>query len=457
MEYRLLGQLEVRRDGVSLPLGTFKQRAVLALLLVHRNEVVSIDRILDDLWGEEGAGGRKNALHVYLSNLRKVLEPERSSRASGSVLLARAPGYLIRTDGDEVDADWFARLVAEGRGLLDTDPGSASIVLGEALALWRGLPLEEFTYESFAQPEITRLGELRLEAVEARVDADLAHGRTRELVGELEGLAREHPLRERFTAQLMLALYRSGRQAEALRAYRLLRSRLSEELGIEPTPELHRLNEQMVIGDPALAPTAHAVQAVQSTSGLAIRGYELRERIGGGSLGIVHRAFQPAIGREVAVKVVRAEYANDPAFVRRFETEAQIVARLEHPHIVPLYDYWREPGAAYLVMRLLQGGSLGAALTSRPWAREEAAALVSQLSDALCSAHRAGVVHGDVKPENILLDTSGNAYLCDFGIAVGSAADGGDGSPTSDVHDLAVVVAQVLAGRRGEIRSCSPV
>src|ERR687897_2660482 len=153
----------------------------------------------------------------------------------------------------------------------------------------------------------------------------------------------------------MTALYRSGRQADALRAYRRARETLEEKLGLEPSPELKRLERQVLRQDAAL-----------ESVGVPLRGFRLLERVGEGSFGVVHRASQPQVGREVAVKVVRPQLANDPDFIRRFEVEAQLVARLEHPHIVPLYDYWREPGGAVLVMRLLRGGSLMDALRDGP-------------------------------------------------------------------------------------------
>ena len=188
---------------------------------------------------------------------------------------------------------------------------------------------------------------------------------------------------------------------------------------------------------------------------------------------MAYRAYQPAVGREVAIKVIRPELANDPNFIRRFEAEAQVVARLEHPHIVPLYDYWREPDAAYLVMRLMKGGSLADVLAASALDGDQAAMVVDQLGSALHTAHRAGVVHRDIKPANILIDDDGNAYLSDFGIAVGPDGEPSDSeagtsslsppyaSPeqlhhgtvtaSSDVYSLGVVVAQALTGLRGEI------
>ena len=199
-----------------------------------------------------------------------------------------------------------------------------------------------------------------------------------------------------------------------------------------------------------------------------LRGYELREPIGAGSFGVVYRAVQPALAREVAVKVIRPELADLPAFVRRFDVEAQRIARLEHPHIVPLYDYWREPGAAYLVMRWLRGGSLTATLLEGPLPRDRVVGLLEQLAAALALAHRHGVIHGDLKPANILLDEDGNAYLSDFGIGYDAQqVRSGDArlvpvspyaapeqlageplTPQTDIFSLGVLLAEVLAGER---------
>ncbi|HWM18254.1 MAG TPA: BTAD domain-containing putative transcriptional regulator, partial [Ilumatobacteraceae bacterium] len=474
MEYRVLGQLEVLQDGHAVDLGSFRQRAVLALLLTAPNSVFSTDQIIDGLWGADGGSDKQNALWVYISGLRKALEPHREKRSGGSILLTQAPGYLIDAAPDDIDAVRFERMVAEGRALADVDPAAASLVLGEALAMWRGRAFEDFTYESFAQSEIARLEELRLEAVEARIDADLKRGMSRELTSELESLVRQHPLRERLTGQLMLALHRSARQADALRAYQLLKSRLGEELGITPSSGLRKLEEQIVTGDEALETHLRATMpGAEAEPGLAVRGYELRDRIGQGASGVAYRAYQPAVGREVAIKVIRPEHANNPNFIRRFQSEAQLVARLEHPYIVPLYDYWREPDAAYLVMRLMRGGNLATVLEQSALSAEQTATMVDQLGNALQTAHRSGVVHRDIKPANILIDDEGNAFLSDFGIAVGADGgvtdlasasstlgapyaspeqlDRGELTPASDIYSLGVVVAQALTGLSGEI------
>ena len=252
MEFRVLGQLEAWRDGEQLPLGSFKQRSLVALLLINANQVVSADRIIDELWTDEAAADRHNALWVQVSKLRAILEPEREPRSEGNVLVTRVPGYVLRVDPGDVDVSRFEHLVMEGRALIESDPAAASVVLGEALGLSRGRPYEDFVYEPFAQPEIARLDELRVEAVEMRLDADLRRGLAAELVAELQGLVHEHPLREQLTAQLMVALYRCGRQAESLRAYGQLRSRLVEELGLDPSPALEQLEAEILRRDPAL-------------------------------------------------------------------------------------------------------------------------------------------------------------------------------------------------------------
>jgi DNA-binding SARP family transcriptional activator len=242
VEFRILGPLEVVEQGRSLALGGARQRALLALLLTRANEVVSTDRLIDELWGERAPKAAANALQYHVSRLRKLLAPSHA-------IITKEPGYLIRVELEELDLLRFERLVEEGQR---SSPEAAARLLREALALWRGPALADVAHESFAQSEILRLEELRLVAVEQRIDADLELGRDAELVAELEALVREHPLRERPRAQLMLALYRSGRQAEALEVYRQTRRLLVEELGIEPSPALQELERAILDQDPEL-------------------------------------------------------------------------------------------------------------------------------------------------------------------------------------------------------------
>jgi DNA-binding SARP family transcriptional activator len=231
MEFRILGPLEIRDEGQVVEFGAGKPRALLAILLLNANRVVSSDVLIESLWGERPPDTANKALQVYVSQLRKALGRERIVTAS--------PGYELRLEPDELDLDRFERLVADDEYI-------------EALALWRGAPLADFAYEPFAQSEIARLDELWAGTVESRIEADLAAGRHATVVAELEALVGQYPLRERFRAQLMLALYRTGRQAEALEAYQEVRGALVEELGIEPSHELRDLHRRILAQDPVL-------------------------------------------------------------------------------------------------------------------------------------------------------------------------------------------------------------
>ena len=243
LEFRILGPLEVSADGTPLVLGGQKQRALLAILLLRAGEVVSTDRLLDELWGESPPRTAGTSLHNLVSQLRKLLGPD--------LVVTRPPGYVLKLGGHELDLRRFERLVGAAR---EANAATRARLLREALDLWHGTPLGEFAYEPFAQNEIGRLEELRLSALEDRIDADLELGRHSELVGELEALVAAQPLRERPRGQLMQALYRSGRQADALEAYREARRALTEELGIEPTPALQQIHAAILRQDAGLDP-----------------------------------------------------------------------------------------------------------------------------------------------------------------------------------------------------------
>jgi DNA-binding SARP family transcriptional activator len=242
LDFRILGPLEVVEDGRPLALGGGRQRALLALLLTRANEVVSTERLVDELWGADPPKEAANALQYHVSQLRKALGPS-------EVILTRPPGYLIGVDQEHFDLLRFERLALEAR---DAPVETGSELLREALALWRGPALADLAGEPFAQAEIARLDELRLGALERRIDADLALGLSGELVGELEALVHEHPYREPFRGQLMLALYGAGRQAEALEVYRETRRLLVDELGLEPGPALRELEQAILRRDPTL-------------------------------------------------------------------------------------------------------------------------------------------------------------------------------------------------------------
>jgi len=290
MDYRLLGTLEVARDGQPIRIARAKERALLAALLLHANEALSTDGLIHRVWGADPPSTAAKALQVCVSRLRKALGAE--------VLVTRAPGYLVRVEPGELDLHRFEDLVESADG---ADPETASKLLGDALAVWRGPPLADLAFEDFAQAEIARLEELRLAALEQRIDADLALGREARIVPELEALVREHPLRERLRGQLMLSLYRAGRQAEALAAYRGYRRLLDDELGLEPSEGLKSLEKAILAHDPNLEPT------------------------------VSDRAGSPTVASRLILVVVRRLSAIEPLL-----TLAEALGRSEPPHEVIL-------------------------------------------------------------------------------------------------------------------------
>jgi predicted ATPase/DNA-binding SARP family transcriptional activator len=252
IQFRILGPFEaVDQDG-RVALGGPRQRALLAVLVLHRGQSVSSDRLTEALWSQRAPPSARKIIQGYVSNLRKVLDD--------GLLVTRGQAYLLQTHPGQIDLDRFELLVTEGqRAMQDGDAASAAVRLREGLTLWRGPPLADFAYESFAQGEIARLEEARLGALGARIDADLALGRDAELIGELEALTVQQPTRERLAGQLMLALYRGGRQADALEIYRRTRRHLVDQLGLEPGPELRKLHEEILAQAPTLqGPTPDA-------------------------------------------------------------------------------------------------------------------------------------------------------------------------------------------------------
>jgi DNA-binding SARP family transcriptional activator len=453
VQLRVLGPIEIY-NGHKLAIGGPRQRRIIAALAVQPGEVVSLDRLVDIIWaGEEMPKQAERNVRTYVHRIRQALGDDLADR-----LETAPPGYVFRLKADELDAGRFERSYAEAGRLRDRgDSDGALVRIEEALDLWRGDPYAEFGAESWARVEATRLVEIRVSALELRCQVHLDLNRAPEALAELGALIADHPLREGPRALYMQALYRSGRQAEALRAFQGFRDYLIDEAGVTPTDDLVELDRSIASGD-----------LPHSGSSQQIRGYEIHELIGRGAFAEVHRGWQPGLGREVAVKAIQAELANRPEFIRGFEAEAAIIARLEHPYIVPLYDFWREPDQAYLVMRWLPGGSLESRIGSGPLSIEQTAEMVEQVGSALALAHRSGVVHRDVKSANILLDGEGNSYLADFGIAVDVAGDKNpaaslsEGSPAyaspeqirrehvgpaADIHGLAIAAYEALTGQ----------
>jgi DNA-binding SARP family transcriptional activator len=267
VEFRVLGAFEVLDEGNSVPLGGRKQRSLLAILLLRANKVVSSDALIDELWGERPPASAQHTLQAYVSRLRKVLRETGDGRP---VLVSYPAGYLLRVASGELDLDRFEHLAEEGRRALAAGATrDAASTCRAALSLWSGPALADLRFEPFARVDAERLEERRLAVLEDRVEADLQLGRHVALVAELEALVAEHPLRERLREDLMLALYRSGRRAEALEAYRSARSYLVEECGLEPGRQLQALHHAILHQDPRFDPETSAPASVLTTVGPA--------------------------------------------------------------------------------------------------------------------------------------------------------------------------------------------
>src|SRR3954447_5500526 len=248
IEFRLLGPLEVTADDGAVDIGSGKRRALLAHLLIHANEVVSSERLIDDLWSGSPPATAAKSVQVYVSQLRKALS------ANGAALATRGSGYVLEIPPEQIDARVFEQRLTAAQGALEVDDvATAAAEAALALGLWRGPALDDVVYEPFARAEAERLEELRLVALETRIEGELALGQHARLATELESLVAAHPLHERFRAQLMLALYRCGRQSEALEVYRTGSRLLRDELGIEPGPELRELEQKILNHDEELA------------------------------------------------------------------------------------------------------------------------------------------------------------------------------------------------------------
>jgi DNA-binding SARP family transcriptional activator/WD40 repeat protein len=429
MRFRVLGPLSVTRDDGSVSLGGPKPRLLLAMLIRAGGRPVATDTLIDALWGDSPPTTARKTVQVYVHGLRNEL---------GDTVRTEPRGYSLEVNGD-VDAARFERLQHDGHLLLDSNPTRAGEMLREALALWVGPAYADLSDEPALAPEIVRLENLRIAALGDRIEADLALGGHDALIGELEGLTREYPLQERFRAQHMIALYRSGRQVEALRGFERHRRHLADEIGVDPSDELRELEQRILARDSSLNIEVGEVGATTS----AVRGYELRERVGSTPVTETHRAYQRSVGREVAVRILGADIANRPDFIADFLNDTQRVAALEHPHIVFVFDTWREPGRAYQVSRWLGGGSLEHRLRAGPISPDAALAILDQVGDALGYAHDQGVIHGRIHASNVLLDETGNAYLSDFSVGLADSSTSIDG----DIADFSVLAHRLLTGR----------
>jgi DNA-binding SARP family transcriptional activator/tRNA A-37 threonylcarbamoyl transferase component Bud32 len=415
LSLKLLGPFQASLDGE--PITDFRTRKVQALFIYLATEPQAHNRdlLLELLWPGLPERSARSNLRQIIYYLRQIF-PDTADNGQSVVIVNRQEIRLNPEAGADIDTAQFQALLDKTQSYNHLDLllcADCRRDLEQALALYRGDFLADFylddsnEFEEWAQG---RRQYFRRQALDA-LTILTAMALRRQDYAQAQILARQQlhidNLREVAYRQLMEALALSGRREEALAVYEECRRILAEELSMAPAARTTDYYQKIRSGD------LHFDTFPQP----GVRGYELKEQIGEGGSGTIHRAIQPAVGREVAVKVIRQKYANDPDFIRRFESEAQLVARLEHPYIVPLYDYWRDPEGAYLVMRYMRQGSLLTALKNGPWPPAQAASLLDQIASALAVAHQQGVVHRDIKPDNILLDEAGNAYLTDFGIA----------------------------------------
>ncbi len=472
MEFRILGPLEVSTADGPLSLGGKRQRLVLAHLMIRSNEVVPTDVLIDEVWGDEPPDSVRSTLQGYVSHLRRVL---------GDRLEGRAPGYILGIEEGELDAAVFERRLREAKSSSASAPAEAAAAFADALSLWRGPAFADLADESSLRGEIARLEELRLAATEHRIAAEIAIGGHSTVVSELEGLTVRYPLRERMWANLMLARYRLGRQAEALSTYERARQVLAEELGVEPSADLQRLHEQILRRDAALGPSEAGKQRVRPSRvdlqpGTEFAGYRISRTLGRGGMSVVYLAEHDWLQRKVALKVLAPQLAEDERFRERFVRESRLAASLDHPNVIPIYEAGGSGGDLFIAMRYVEGTDLrgllhdGGALEP-----DRALGLLRQVAAALDAAHEQGLVHRDVKPGNVLLAQprgSGpdvHVYLSDFGLTKRSASEsgvtgtgqfvgtldyaapeqfqGGVPDARTDVYSLGCVLFECLTGR----------
>ncbi|MFN2163454.1 MAG: protein kinase domain-containing protein, partial [Candidatus Promineifilaceae bacterium] len=479
----LFGPFSAELDG--RPLNKFrtnKMRALLIYLVVEPPIVHQREALMTMLWPDLPLESAQTNLRQIIYQLRKAIPevaalPDVGAReGDGRVPLILSERQTVQLNPEAAaaaDATTFSNLLEAVQAHEHSGLNSCSLCqsrLDEAVVLCDGSFLADFyledssQFEDWAHRRREAYRRQVMDALAALVDGSLQRG---DYV-RAQQYAQRHldldNLDERACRQMMEVLARSGRRREALAVYEEVVRLLRDELGMSPMAQTIRLAEQIENDSLEMAEPKRQ----------SARGYRLLDEIGAGAFGVVHRAYQPEIGREVVIKIIRSRYANHPAFIRRFEAEAQTIARLEHPYIVPLYDYWREPDNAYLVMRWLRGGSLGERLQDGPLPPALAAGIVDQVAAALYAAHRQHIIHRDVKAANILLDEDGNAYLSDFSVAEDLLAEEEsfalsgsveyispeqllkeELSPQTDQYSLGIVIYHMLTGTTPFVKDAS--
>lgn len=439
MRFCVLGPIAMDPPG-DAGLGGARQRRLLAALLLQPGQVVSVDRLAETVFEGEPTDAAAVTLRSYVARLRKSLE------GSGAAVVTEAPGYALQLGDGEIDADLFEGAVDEARALReDGRMVEALDTLTAGLELWRGPAFAEFSDEAWIQAEAIRLDELRVDADELRLQCLLDVGRHTEAISDLAAFAERHPLRESTHLMLVTALYRAGRQADALRAASAHRQALAE-LGLEPTKEFDDLEDRVAIQDPDLR--------LPPPTGRTLRGYRIGERLGGGDDTEVHTALQPGIERLVVIKTFGSSIADSPIFIREFESRVQEVARIEHPSLLEILDFWREPGSAHLVTRLARGGDLATLLEKGPLAAEVVADLTARIASALADVHARGLFHGHIDPGSVLFDEGGLVLLAGVGTVEIVEAIRKDApserarepGPARDQFGLAALVYRALTG-----------
>jgi DNA-binding SARP family transcriptional activator len=436
---KLLGQFEVRLDGIAIDIPSRTEQSLLAFLISNPGTSFRREQLAGMFWPESSDENAKGYLRQATWRLRKALKD--ASPQTPDIIHSNKINLAFNHN----ISFWVDALA------LEKGQGQTVQELLEETSLYQGELLPGF-YDDWVILERERLRTFFDRKMHRLLQGLISDESWEVVIEQAERWISLGEIPEPAYRALMIAYSSLGDKGKALTTFMRCLDALEQELGVGPAEETVQLEKRIRNGEPLFPPIEQK----------GVRGYELRQVLGQGSVGMVFAALHPATGREVAIKVIEAQYANDPDFIRRFEFEAQNIARLEHPFIVPLYDYWRQPDGAFLVTRLFSGGSLEQALEHGPLDLTQAVALVDQLASALHAAHQHGLLHLRLKPSDILLDDSGHAYLADLAITRLLGSNGhspytapellrqAPASPQADLYSLGVILYQILVSKLPE-------